>query len=71
MTVIFSGNSNLFKSKVKIIGKTPVGNNKKDVKIEVLSKYLSSFWRFLEILFTNFNINLILTRSKVLFFSAT
>ena len=40
MTVIFSGNSNLFKSKVKIIGKTPAGNNKKDVK----KKYYQNIW---------------------------
>ena len=37
-----------FKSKVKITGKTPADRNTKDVEIIVPLKYLSSFWRTLE-----------------------
>ena len=38
--------SELFKSKIKITGKTP--GNEKDVEIMVPLKYLSNFWRTLE-----------------------
>ena len=37
-----------FKSKIKITGKTPNDCNEKDVEIMVLLKYLSNFWRTLE-----------------------
>ena len=37
-----------FKSKKKITGKTPNNDNKKDVEIMVPLKYLSNFWRTLE-----------------------
>ena len=40
--------SESFKSKVKITGKTPDDGNTKDVEIIVPLKYLSSFWRTLE-----------------------
>ena len=46
---------------MKITGKTTEADNKKDVKIAVLLKYLSNFWRTLEISFINCEINLILT----------
>ena len=36
------------KSKMKIIGKTPNNGNEKDVEIMVQLKYLSNFWRTLE-----------------------
>ena len=41
-------NSESFKSKIKITGKTPDNGNEKDVEIMVLLKYLSNFWRTLE-----------------------
>ena len=40
--------SKSFKSKVKITGKAPVAGNTKDVQIIVQLKYLSNFWRTLE-----------------------
>ena len=40
--------SESFKSKVKIMGKTPNNGNTKDVEIVVPLKYLSNFWRALE-----------------------
>ena len=42
--------SESFKSKVKITGKTPAAGNTKDVEIIVPLKYLSNFWRTLEML---------------------
>ena len=42
-------NSELFKPKMKITGKTSAAGSTKDVKIAVLLKYLSSFWRTLKI----------------------
>ena len=41
--------SESFKSKIKIRGKTPAAGNEKDVEIMVPLKYLSNFWRTLEI----------------------
>ena len=52
-----------FKSKIKIRGKTPNNDNEKDVKIMVPSKYLSNFWRTLEMSLINCEVNLILRRS--------
>ena len=57
-------NSESFKSKVKITGSTPAGGNTKDVKIIVPLKYLSNFWRTLEMPLINCEVNLILTWSK-------
>ena len=57
-------NSESFKFKVKIIGTTPAGGNTKDVKIIVPLKYLSNFWRTLEMPLINCEFNLILTWSK-------
>ena len=57
-------NSKSFKSKVKITGKTPDDRNTKDVEIIVPLKYLSNFWRTLEIPLINCEVNLILTWSK-------
>ena len=53
--------SELFKSILKITGKTPAAGNKKDVEIVVPLKYLSNFWRTLEIPLINCEVNLILT----------
>ena len=53
--------SESFKSKIKIIGKTPNNGNEKDVEIMVPLKYLSNFWRTLEMPLINCEANLILT----------
>ena len=56
--------SKSFKSKTKITGKTPNDFNEKDVEIMVPLKYLSNFWRTLEMPLINCEINLILTWSS-------
>ena len=56
--------SESFKSKIKITGKTPADGNTKDVEIMVPLKYLSNFWRTLEMPLINYEVNLILTWSK-------
>ena len=56
--------SESFKSKIKITGKTPNNSNEKVFEIMVPLKYLSSFWRTLEMLLINCKINLILTWSS-------
>ena len=56
--------SESFKSKIKITGKTPDDNNEKDVEIIVPLKYLSNFWRSPEMPLINCEINLILTWSS-------
>ena len=54
-----------FKSKIKITGQTPNNNNnEKDVEIMVPLKYLSNFWRTLEMPLINCEVNLILTWSS-------
>ena len=53
--------SESFKSKIKITGSTPNNNNEKDVEIMVPLKYLSNFWRTLEMPLINCEVNLILT----------
>ena len=53
--------SKSFKTKIKITGKTLNNNNEKDVEIMVPLKYLSNFWRTIEMPLINFEINLILT----------
>ena len=58
------GDSESFKSKIKITGKTPVNNNEEDVEIMVPLKYLSNFWRTLEMPLINCEVNLILTWSS-------
>ena len=50
-----------FKFKMKITGKTPADDNKKDVKIILPLKYLSNFQRTLEMPLINCEVNLILT----------
>ena len=56
--------SESFKSKIKITGETPAAGNTKDVEIIVPLKYLSNFWRTLEMPLINCEVNLILTWSK-------
>ena len=58
------GNSESFKSKIKITGKTPDDGNTKDLEIIVPLKYLSNFFRTLEMLLINCEVSLILTWSK-------
>ena len=43
-------NSEPFKSKVKITGRTPACGNTKDAEIIAPLKYLNNFWRTLEML---------------------
>ena len=57
-------NSESLKSKVKIKGNTPVGGNTKDIKITVPSKYLSNFWRTLEMPLINCEVSLFLVWSS-------
>ena len=56
--------SESFKSKIKITGKTPDDDNEKNVEIIVSLKYLSNFWRTLEMPLINCEVNLILTWSS-------
>ena len=53
--------SESFNSKIKITGKTPGDDNEKDVEIMVPLKYLSNFWKTLEMPLINCEVNLILT----------
>ena len=55
--------SESFKYKTKITGKTSAAGNTKDVKTEMSWKYLSDFWRTLEMSLINYETNLILTWS--------
>ena len=57
-------NSESIKYKIKITGKTPNNGNTKDDEIIVPLKYLSNFWRTLEMSLTNCEVNLIWTWSK-------
>ena len=56
--------SESFKFKIKITGKTPNNNNVKNVEIMVPLKYLSNFWRTLEMPLINCEVNLVLTWSS-------
>ena len=56
--------SESFKSKINITGKTPNNDNEKDVEIMVQLKYLSNFWRTFEMPLINCEVNLILTWSS-------
>ena len=53
--------SESFKFKIKIAGKTSVASNTKDAKIMLPLKYLSNFWTTLEMLLINCEISLILS----------
>ena len=56
--------SDLFKSKVKITGNTTADGNTKNVEMIIPFKYVSNFWRTLEMLQINCEANLILTWSS-------
>ena len=56
--------SESFKFKIKITGKTPADINTNNVEIIVPLKYLSNFWRTLEMPLINCEINLILSWSR-------
>ena len=56
--------SESFKYKVKITGKTPDDGNTNNVEIIVPLKYLSTFWRTLEMPLINCEVNLELTWSR-------
>ena len=56
--------SESFKSKIKITGKTTNNDNEKDVEVMVSLKYLSNFWRTLEMPLINCEVNLVLTWSS-------
>ena len=53
--------SESLKFKIKIIRNTPNDFNKKNVEIIVPLKYLSNFWRTIEMPLINCEVNLILT----------
>ena len=57
-------NSESFTFKMKITGNTPNDGNTKDVEIMVPLKYLSNFWRTLEMPIINCEVEFILTWSK-------
>ena len=62
-------NSESFKHKTNIAGKTPEDNDSlTDIKLVIL-KYLSNFWKSLNIPIINCDLELILTWSKKLCFS--
>ena len=63
--------SESFKSKIEITGKTPAAGNTKDVEIIVSLAYLSNFWRTLEMQIINCEVNLILTWSPICVISST
>ena len=56
--------SESFKSKIKVTGNTPADGNTKNVEIILPLKYLSNFWKTLEMPLINCKVNLILTWSS-------
>ena len=59
--------SESLKFKIKIIGNAPNDFDKKNVEIIVPLKYLSNFWRTIEMPWINCKVNLILTQSSTCF----
>ena len=60
-----SSNSESFKYKTRIIGKTAENNDSlTDVKVVILLKHLGNFWRALNILLINCKVELTLTWSN-------
>ena len=57
-------NSESFKLKARITGRALVDDSTKDAETAVSFKYLSSFWRTLEMSLINCEINLVLTWSE-------
>ena len=56
--------SESFKSKIKITGKTLADGNENNIEIIVPLQYLSNFWRTFEMPLNNYEVNLILTWSS-------
>ena len=56
--------SESFKTKIKITGNTPADGNTRDTEIMVPLKYLSIFWRTIEMPLINCEVNLILRWSS-------
>ena len=63
-------NSQLFRSKIKITRKALAAGNVKGIKLSVPLKYLSNFWRTLQMPSINCEINLILTLSQTVVISS-
>ena len=59
------------KSKIKITGKSRNNGNEKDIEIMVPLKYLSNFWRTLEMPLINCEVNLIWTWSSTCVFTVS
>ena len=62
--------SEWFKYKTKITGKTSAAGNTKNVKTAMSWKYLSNFWRTIEMPLINYETNFILTWSADCVFSS-
>ena len=62
--------SKSFKFKIKITGKTPATGNTKEVEIIAPLKYLSNFWKTLEMPLINCEVNLILRWSPTCLISS-
>ena len=58
-------NSESFKYKRSITGKTPDDGNTKEVEFSVPLKHLSNFWRTFNMSLINFEVNLILNGLKI------
>ena len=64
----YSSKSESFKYKTSITGKTPENNDSlTNVKLVISLKYLSNFWSSLNVPLINFEVELILTWSKIAF----
>ena len=62
---LLSTNSESFKYKTSIVGKTPQDNDSlTNVEVVIPLKYLSNFWRNLDIPLINCEVEIILTWSK-------
>ena len=61
---VSTANSSSFKYKSSVIGNTEADGTKNGVKIAVPLKYLSNFWRSLEIPLINCKVELSLERTK-------
>ena len=58
-------NSESFKYKTSITGKTPDDGNTKEVEFSVSLKHLNNFWRTFNMPLINFEVNLILNGLKI------
>ena len=64
----FLGNSALFRFKHKIASKRATANGAKNFEMMVPLKYLSNFWRTLEMYLINWENNLVLSWSKNVYY---